>query len=172
MRYTAVVGLAVFLGIFAVACDDDDPTGPSDENTIRFTSALLPANEVPPVTGPEATGSGTAVITLNLTRDSSGNIATATADFSVALSAFPANTPVNAAHIHPGVAGQNGPPLVDTGLTPGQVVLTNGSGSFTRTAVAVTATDAQAMINSPSSYYFNVHSTLNPAGFARGQLVR
>lgn len=53
-----------------------------------------------------------------------------------------------------------------------EVVLANGSGSFSKTGIAVTAMDAQSMINSPASFYFNVHSTLNPGGFARGQLVR
>jgi hypothetical protein len=29
-----------------------------------------------------------------------------------------------------------------------------------------------AIINNPSGFYFNVHSTLNPGGVARGQLVK
>lgn len=171
MQRIAAAALVVCLGVFGVACDDD-PTGPSSDNTARFTSTLLPANEVPPVQGPEATGNGTAAITLNLTRDSSGTIATATADFTVSLSGFPANTPVTAAHIHPGAAGTTGPPLVNLALGVNEVVLANGSGSFSKTGIAVTAMDAQSMINSPASFYFNVHSTLNPGGFARGQLVR
>jgi hypothetical protein len=172
MKHTAVAALVVFLSVFGAACDDDDPTGPSGDNTVIFSSALLPANEVPAVTGPEASGSGTATITLNLTRDSAGNIASATANFDVQLSGFPANTPVNAAHIHPGAAGMTGGPLVDTGLTAGQVVLANGSGTFSRPGIAVAVTVAQDIINAPGSFYFNVHSTLNPGGFARGQLVR
>jgi hypothetical protein len=31
---------------------------------------------------------------------------------------------------------------------------------------------AQAIINTPENYYFNVHSTINPGGVARGQLRR
>jgi hypothetical protein len=31
---------------------------------------------------------------------------------------------------------------------------------------------AQNIINNPSAFYFNIHSTLNPGGVARGQLVK
>ena len=31
---------------------------------------------------------------------------------------------------------------------------------------------AQQIINTPEVYYFNVHSTINPGGVARGQLQR
>jgi hypothetical protein len=30
----------------------------------------------------------------------------------------------------------------------------------------------QTILNNPAGFYFNVHSTLNPGGVARGQLVR
>ena len=170
MNRIAGVGLVLCLGMSAVACDDD--TGPSSFNTATFTSALLPANEVPPVTGAEATGSGTATITMTLTRDSAGTISTAVADFNVSLNGFPANTPVVAAHIHPGATGVNGPPLVNLNLGTNEVVLATGTGSFAKPGIAVSAADAQAIIDAPASFYFNVHSTLNPGGFARGQLVR
>jgi hypothetical protein len=31
---------------------------------------------------------------------------------------------------------------------------------------------AQQILNTPSDFYFNVHSSLNPSGIARGQLVK
>ena len=31
---------------------------------------------------------------------------------------------------------------------------------------------ANQILTNPAGYYFNVHSTLNPGGVARGQLVR
>jgi hypothetical protein len=171
MYRIATTALVVALGMFTAGCDDDDnPVSPS--NTIRFTASLLPSNEVPPVTGPEASGTGTVTITFNLTRDSSQNITAATADFATALTGFPANTPANLAHIHMNPAGQNGGIVVDVGLVPGEVVLTNGSGSFTRNGRTVTPDVAQGIINNPAGFYYNVHSTQNPGGFARGQLVR
>jgi hypothetical protein len=30
----------------------------------------------------------------------------------------------------------------------------------------------QQIINNPAGFYFNAHSTLNPGGVARGQLVK
>ena len=101
-----------------------------------------------------------------------GQITAATAVFVVNMTGFPANTPINAAHIHPGAAGVNGSVLVSTGLAAGQVVLTSGSGTYTSPAVTVVPAVAQQIINTPEAYYFNIHSTLNPGGVARGQLVR
>jgi hypothetical protein len=172
MHRIATTALVVALGMFAVGCDDDDnPTTPSN-NTIRFTANLLPSNEVPPVTGPEASGTGNVTIQFNLTRDSSQNITAATADFNTTLTGFPANTPVNAAHIHTGAAGVNGGVLIDLGLAGMGITLANGTGTFSRNGIAVAPNDAQNIINNPAGFYFNVHSTQNPGGFARGQLVR
>jgi hypothetical protein len=38
--------------------------------------------------------------------------------------------------------------------------------------VAVSQADAQAIINNPAGYYFNVHTALTPGGAIRGQLVK
>ena len=34
------------------------------------------------------------------------------------------------------------------------------------------AVDAQAIVNNPPGYYFNVHTTANTGGVMRGQLVK
>jgi hypothetical protein len=169
------VGLALSLSMFAVACgDDDNPTNPSNNNTVRMTAPLLPGNEVPPIVAPnaEAGGTGSVIVTWHLTRDASQNVTAATADFTVALAGFPASTSVIAAHIHPGVAGQNGGPLVSLVLAAGDFVLNaSGTGTFSKTISGVPADQAQAIVNNPAAYYFNVHSPLNGGGFARGQLT-
>jgi hypothetical protein len=170
--------LAAGLSILAMGCGSSSPTtsttSTTNPTTVKFIAALLPSNEVPAVTNAEVNGSGTANITFNLTRDASGNITAATADFAVSLAGYPPNTPVNAAHIHPGAAGVAGGVLVSLGLTAGANILANGSGSFAVTGVTNNMDPAHAtdMINNPSQYYFNVHSTLNPGGFSRGQLVK
>lgn len=156
--------------VAAVGCDDDDDSPTAPGNDIRLIAGLSPFNEVPAVANADRTGSGLAQVTLHLTRNAAGTITAATADFEVALTGFPPGTVVNAAHIHPGVAGVNGPPAVDTGLTPGQVVLTDGSGSFTRNGVVVTPANAQNLSLGPHAFYFNVHTALSPPGAARGQL--
>lgn len=170
-----VLGIALALALAgAVTACDDSPTDPTDE-TVTFTAQLSPASEVPPVTNAEASGSGTAVITFDIDRNSSGAITAATASFQVTLTGFPANTPVTMAHIHPGAAGATGGILISTGLAAGEVTLGNGAGGFTKNAVTLQGeglAEVQQIVNNPGNYYFNVHSTLNPGGMARGQLVR
>ena len=118
-------------------------------------------------------GSGTARIVFRLERDSANAITDAEADFQVTLAGFPPNTALTMAHIHNNVAGQTGPIVIDTGLTPGQVTLGSGAGNFARDGIPLAnLTLVQNIISNPSQYYFNVHSSLNGTGMARGQLVK
>jgi hypothetical protein len=55
-------------------------------------------------------------------------------------------------------------------MTP--LTLTTGSGSFTASNLTVDAALANQILTNPAGYYFNIHSSVNPAGVARGQLVR
>ena len=161
----AACGLAL-----AVGCDDS-PTAPTQQNA-TFTAQLSPANEVPPVGNAEASGSGTVSIYLVVNRDSGGAITSATADFTTSLAGFPIGTQLTMAHIHRGTLGNIGVIEVDTGLTAGEVILTTGAGTFTKTGVGVAPTIAQQILSNPAGFYFNVHSVLNGSGMARGQLVR
>jgi hypothetical protein len=163
--------LALVLGLVAAGCSDST-TNPSDLKPPTFTSTLLPSNEVPPITNADSTGRGTVTVTLNTQKDGSGNITSATADFQVTLTGFPANTTLTGAHIHQAAAGTNAGVLVNTGLPNGEVVLTTGSGNFARLQIVVDPAVAQGIINNPSGYYFNVHTTLNTGGAARGQLAK
>lgn len=136
-----------------------------------FVANLSAANEVPPVTGAEAGVTGTATITLNVTRDASNNITAATARFDVQLAGFPSSTVVILSHIHEGAAGVNGPVRVDSGITPGSpIVLSDVGGNYSRSNLTVTPTIAAGIIANPAGFYFNVHSAANPGGVARGQL--
>ena len=168
--------LVAALTILAIGCGSKSPTSATstNSNTVKFTAALLPTNEVPAITNADASGSGTATVTFNLTRDASGNITAATSDFVVNLAGFPAPTTLTGAHIHHAAAGTNAGVLVNTGIATGDVVLASGTGSFTRTGITSGMDPANAldMINNPANYYFNVHSTINTGGFARGQLVK
>ena len=169
--------MIVALAALVAACDDDNgngPTGPSNTGPIVFTSQLSAANEVPPVSNAESGCRGTVTITFNVPRDANGApTGGGTANFAAQLSECPAGTVIRAAHIHPGAAGVNGSPLIDTGLTPANAVtLANGSGTLTANNRDVSQVNATNIVNNPGGFYFNVHSNLNPGGVARGQLVR
>jgi hypothetical protein len=165
--------LILGLSIFAVACgSDSSPIGPSDGTTTTstFTVPLSPDNEVPAITNADASGSGTAIITLKVTKDSGGNITSASADFQISVSGFPAGTRVTDAHIHNAAAGSNGGAIVNVGLTSGELAITNGSGSITKSGINVPADRAAAILDNRAGHYFNVHTALNPDGAIRGQL--
>jgi hypothetical protein len=162
----------VALAVVAIACGEKSPAQPSTPGAPTFTATLLPANETTPVAAAEQSGSGTVTITFNLTRDANQAITAATATFVTNLTGFPAGTGVTAAHIHPGAAGVPGPAQISLGLASGEVVLANGSGTFTKSNINLTADQANNIMNNPAGFYFNVHSAASPGGFARGQLVR
>jgi hypothetical protein len=166
------VPFLIAASVAAAACDDNGATSPSGLPVI-LTAFLNPANEVPPVSNEEARGTGAAQFTLHVTRDSAGAITGGTLDMYFQASSFPDGTTVVGAHIHPGVAGANGPVLIGTRLNAqSPLVLTGGRGEYTETGVAVNAANATALINNPAGFYFNIHSPRNAGGFARGQLTR
>jgi hypothetical protein len=168
-RLTLSLALLV-LGFTASACSDN-PSEPSPASKNTFTAVLLPANEVPAVVGAEATGSGTATVTLNLTKDSAGYVTAATFDFSVTVTGFPNGMSLTGAHIHGGAAGTNGGILVSLGLAAGDVSFPTGAGTFSRTGITTTVDQANAIMANPGSFYFNIHTAANAGGVARGQLV-
>jgi hypothetical protein len=160
--------LAIAVSMLAIGVAGCGSSTPTDPSTFKvFTVQIFPANEVPPVTNSENTGRGTAVITVHSD--------TNTVDFSISLTGFPNNTTLTAAHIHPGSAGNNGGALIGV---PGiaQTVLANGSTTFTANGVSAqtannsAATNVANILAAPQNFYFNVHTTVNGGGVARGQL--
>ena len=167
--YALIIGLSVFAGACAA---DSSPSAPSQgtSTTSTFTVPLSPANEVPAITNADASGSGTATIALTVTKDGSGAITSATANFQINVTGFPAGSTLTDAHIHNGAAGANAGVYVNTGLTSGDITIANGSGSATKTGINVPSDRAAAILSNPAAHYFNVHTALNPAGAIRGQL--
>lgn len=166
----ALVGVATM----ATGCGSTAtaPTTVSLPTSYTFTASLLPANEVPAVTNAGASGSGTVTVTMPVTRDSAGSITAATATFTVNLSGFPAGVTLTGAHIHQAAPGLTAGVIVNTGLASGEVVLTNGSASFTKSGINVATDVANNLIAGSNGFYFNVHSTTNTGGVARGQLIK
>lgn len=166
--------LTAILAIGSIGCGKSSTAPSSAPTKPTFTADLRPSNEVPPITNAEASGSGNATITFDTTKDAAGNITAATVTFVVNLQGFPPGTAFNIAHIHEGSNTCACPVAINTGLaaTEGTTANAAGSASFTKPGIAVTPVElAQRIINNPGGFYFNVHSSLNAGGVARGQLV-
>jgi len=164
------------VAVLAAGCgSNSSPSSPSTPPaSVTFTAALNPANEVPPITNADATGTGSGTFKLDLTRDSAGAITAAKATFVFSLANFPANTNIILGHIHTGGPGVTGGAVVNTGLSAANpIVMANGSVSNqTISGIDVTPTLAQQIIDNPNGYYYNLHTTINPGGAIRAQLVK
>jgi hypothetical protein len=145
---------------------------PTPQTRFVFTADLKPSNEVPPIANAEASCSGKGTFTLNTTKDATGNITAASAVFETDVTGCPADTKINIGHIHKAAAGANGSVVVNSGLAAGELTLTSGAGKINKTTATVDAALATDIIANPSGYYMNWHSTLNPGGILRGQLVK
>jgi hypothetical protein len=112
----------------------------------RFTGTLTGAQQVPPVA---TAATGTAVAYLH---EPENRIV-----YDVTSSGL-AN--VFAAHFHQGAVGVNGPIVIDF-----------GSGSGTYCGVSQRLTPAQVATWKANGFYANVHTTANPGGEIRGQML-
>jgi uncharacterized protein (TIGR03437 family) len=140
-----------------------------------FRAILLPSNEVPPVA---IEASGAATVRVHYVRDAAGEVMNGSVDFAVSYNFPEAETVFTGLHIHRGAAGTNGPVLIDTGITGTNNITTQGGrGSINRQA-QVTGDNAERLaalrdvLDSPSGFYVNLHTTTNPGGVIRGQLQR
>ena len=137
-----------------------------------FLADLKTSNEVPAIANAEASCSGKGTFTLNTTKDATGTISAANALFETDVTGCPAGTAINIGHIHKAAAGANGSVVINSGLAAGELTLTAGAGKITKAAATVDAALAADVIANPANYYMNWHSTLNPGGVIRGQLVK
>lgn len=126
-----------------------------------FKATLSPANEVPPITSTEATCAGDATVTFAAT----------SAKFDVIIRGCPSTAVINIGHIHEGAAGANGAVVINTGLQAGELTLSGGGVTFSKTATADAALITRIMAN-PAGFYVNFHSAAHGGGVIRGQLTR
>ena len=153
-RLLASLVLAVVVAVVAAA-----PGGAQTAATKCTAYAVLkPGNEVrPPDTNDpvESRATGAAAVHINGTR----------LTFTVAI-LNPARETFIAGHIHPGARGINGPVLVP---------LFEGSRDrrlFTQyDSVQITEANAAAICGDLAGHYVNYHTTQDPQGAVRGQLV-
>jgi CHRD domain-containing protein len=135
---------------------------PSPTSANVFKAELKAANENPPITDAEATCSGTATVTFTST----------TAKFDVSITGCPATTAINIGHIHEGATGVNGGVKIDSTLKAGDITLTGGAVTFSRTNSAADPALITAVMANPAGYYVNFHSTAHGGGVIRGQLTK
>jgi hypothetical protein len=139
--------------------------------TLFYKATLLPENEVPSVTGVDASAS--VMITLDVTRDSSGNVTSGAIMFDASYQfAAPPITFVGF-HIHQGLAGTSGPIVIDSKLS--SFTDSVGTGTITRilslpTSDTMLAT-LKSIIANPQGFYVNMHTSDHPGGVIRGQLT-
>ena len=161
--------------VLAAGCDEENTTGPSNTGNqpLVFGATLSAQNEVPPVGNAESTATGNATVTLTPTRDAAGAITGGTFEFTFNVSGLTNASNITMAHIHQAAAGTNGPVVVDSQLSAATSIQTPvGTASFNRAGLtASSAATPAAIVANPAGFYFNVHTSLNPGGVVRGQLV-
>jgi uncharacterized protein (TIGR03437 family) len=135
---------------------------------LQFPVLLSPANEVPAVT---LDASAPSTFTAYTLRDSSGAVTAATVIFDSNVR-FSGATTFTGMHIHDGKSGANGPVTLNSGTA--NVVSDSGSANIYR-VMTMNTTSQLASLNSlvqnPENHYYNVHTTGNPGGAVRSQLV-
>jgi hypothetical protein len=134
-------------------------------DVVVFTAQLLGgAHEVPPVTNADLNAFGSVTVTVDT--------ATNLYRFNWDLSNLAASS-IILSHIHEGAEGVAGPVRVDSGISPAAPVpVVGGNASFSKAGISGPADVTQRLLATPSGFYFNIHSNLNPGGVVRGQLVR
>ena len=131
---------------------------------VVFQAQLLPSNEVPPVTNADQNASGQVTVVIDTTNN------TSRFDWGVNGVAAPS---IILSHVHEAPAGVNGSVRIDSGISPASPIpVVNGSALFSKSGIATAPDVIQRILANPSGFYFNIHSTLNPGGVVRGQLVR
>ncbi len=160
--------LACVASVALAGCNGTiSPVTPTGVTTL--VAQLSAAGVIPAPVGGETQGVGS--VTLRLTPTTGG--------YSVAYTLAvgnepPATTVFVAGLIQQGPAGTVGPPVYQTTLSPTAPVLTpTGSIRLDFLINPVLAQAAgDAMIASPSSFYFQLYSAVNQTGSLRGQLVK
>ncbi|MEJ7605876.1 MAG: CHRD domain-containing protein [Bryobacteraceae bacterium] len=109
---------------------------------IRYPVTMLPGNEVPPITGLDA--SAPALVTAHTVRGADGSVTAGVVTFDI-NHRFPGATTFTGLHIHDGAAGVNGPVTINSGIS--SIVSDTGVGNIYRT-VTVSSMAGLATLNS------------------------
>jgi uncharacterized protein (TIGR03437 family) len=137
---------------------------------LTATVPLTPGAEVtPPVpVPPNATGFTTLIV--DVYRDPAGNIVGGTVNFETFFN-FPGGPiTITGHHIHEAAATVNGPVVIDPHLAT--QTFPTGSGRVSVLAQGIDPNVFRRFIANPAGFYVNLHTSNNPSGAIRGQIVR
>ncbi|MGH9939164.1 MAG: CHRD domain-containing protein, partial [Blastocatellia bacterium] len=135
---------------------------------------LTPGAEVNPNPAPPANASGAFLITVNVTRDTSGNVTAGAINFLGTVN-FPGGAAITVVglHIHEGDSLTNAPVVFNTGLSGSNpMALPTGVGLINLNAQSVDLAVLGRLLARPSGFYVNLHTSVNPGGAIRGQITR
>jgi uncharacterized protein (TIGR03437 family) len=144
--------------------------------TTPFLTQLLPANETPPITD---TSTGNVIVFVHTIRDNNGNVTSGSVDFHVATR-FSGAVTVTGLHIHNAAAGVAGPIVIPTDVNGSdKSIAIDASGrtnilkqvQFPQAAPQIDVATLVDLLANPQNYYVNIHTTDNPSGAMRGQLL-
>jgi uncharacterized protein (TIGR03437 family) len=141
---------------------------------VTFKVTMKPDNEVPPVTGLTATSP--AAVTAYVARDATGAPVGGAVLYDVDYRGFPPSTTFTGLHIHRGAAGANGSIVIQSGVdaNAGKVLSDTGGGNIYRLFNVSDSTGLTALndlLVNPNAFYVNIHTTVNPGGSMREQLM-
>jgi hypothetical protein len=147
--------LLVLTALLAMLLSSTMLAGAATDTTDQVGGRPLTAS----LAGNTAGVSGSAVVTVN--------VGQGTVCYELMVNGLPNSAvgTVSASHIHRGPAGVNGPIVV-----PFTQIPTNGSSNGCTTGLSKDL--LKDIIQNPEMYYVNVHSSLQPGGFIRGQLSK
>lgn len=159
--------LAVILVLAALAMASSVPA--QTPQTLQVVVPLSPANEVPPISGLNASASAT--ITITPTLDSQGVI-TGGSLILLANLFFDGGVTITGAHFHQAPAGVNGPVVIPMPISPtGAPVTLPSFSNFLFTSSNVSLSLLTSLITNPEGFYINFHTSTHPSGALRGQLA-
>jgi len=180
--------VAVVLSLFAVGCDEKlNPTSPTP-GQVTLVSQLSGSQVVPPA-GQQGVAAGAleagaaGSLSVTMVPSGGGNYA-ASFTFSLGNLIKAGQVPVPpidtgsvivAGYIFPGAAGggATGLPVVQLPISVAAPIVTpTGSVLLTISNVTVAGAAATAILANPPGFFFSLHSAVNQAGVARGQLVK
>lgn len=145
-------------------------------NHLALRPIMSPAFEVPAI---NIDAEGSALVDIQVNRDANGTITSGTVAFDVNYRFPVAAVTFTGLHLHNGPEGVNAPVVIDSGLngTTRAITSPGGIGNIFRIAEIDSSNTAglaalTGLMNDPTQFYINLHTTVNPGGVIRGQLSR